>query len=343
MINKLSFTNNDTIEFACFIPDFAAKDLTSATLNIIIENQQKTQQWKFRYPVINGEFEGVLAIAESIKPGRYTFNFALQKGVYALGGKIKDGRVKNELNMMVLQKNQDMLITKLDVDKQKTFQLDNLVFYEDAFLIFSAPKITSNSLYIDLATHLDSTYQPVMITKQVIEIMPANGAPVTDSVNTENTTLPDVEVTAKARTNIERFDEKYSKGVFRNARWILDCLDNDDINYANNINKFIHQQVPALRNRLPESNFMGNIDSAYNQMMRPPVIYYVDEFKHGPLAPDYINVLDVAMIKIYENSTLNPQGLAVAIYSRTGEFEKILYRRYRFSVKGFNFPESTWK
>ena len=47
LLNTSSFVKGDTLEFACTVPDYAKLKLAGATLNIWIEDVEKTKRWKF--------------------------------------------------------------------------------------------------------------------------------------------------------------------------------------------------------------------------------------------------------------------------------------------------------
>lgn len=49
-MTSMQLKTGDTLDFKCVIPDFEALKLLNATLNVWIEDVQRTKRWKFRYP-----------------------------------------------------------------------------------------------------------------------------------------------------------------------------------------------------------------------------------------------------------------------------------------------------
>ena len=77
-MEKRHFNKKDTILFDCNFK-YNNTDENKITLNIVIENLQKTKQWKFRYPLLQGYSAPAIIIDSSISDGNYAVNFMVQK------------------------------------------------------------------------------------------------------------------------------------------------------------------------------------------------------------------------------------------------------------------------
>ncbi len=360
-INQFSFSAKDSIQFACRIPNYASQGLAAITLNVWIQDIETKQTWKFRYPVLNGESDVSLAIGDSIKPGKYAVNFILQKGLFKLRGLVKNQYKSKSLNYLMMIKGKKSFFNSVDLGTANSFNIKNVLFEDEAFFVFTPPgKVKRNDLLIDVATPLDSAFEPIAIFTQLINVKPELNKDSSDynpkytfdfQKTYINTTLPDVVVTYKGKKKIEQYDETYSSGLFKddNAK-VFDGLDNDEISRFADIETFLQSKVAGLtitRSELGESII---------QWRQEPVVIYVDEFmmETGTMIP--VAPTDVAMIKVYNPPASVNSGIgkspdspsmgfsgAIAIYTKKGNFDNNTNRRFRFTFKGYTALESVWK
>ena len=147
------------------LPYFKESKLTSATLNLWIEDLDKKRRWKFRWPIINGEVLGSLAIKESIPEGRYAFNFLVQRGYFRISGEVKEHDKKEpQINyMMVLKNKKGSYLDNTAVNDDGQFKLKSTLFEDSAYFIFTpVKKVKNNYLQIKIETPLDSAFVPVL-------------------------------------------------------------------------------------------------------------------------------------------------------------------------------------
>src|ERR1700754_5197336 len=91
---KPAYRQGDTISFDCTVPDFA-RDSIVGTLDVIIENLDKTMRCKYRYPILHGQASADLRVSDLVPDGRYAINFVVRKGFFHLEGKVRDYKPKH--------------------------------------------------------------------------------------------------------------------------------------------------------------------------------------------------------------------------------------------------------
>lgn len=344
VFNKQKFTAGDTLEFSCTIANTSSKGLSASTLNVWIQQLQTGRVWKYRYPLINGQLKASLTISDSIKAGKYAVNFILQQGLFSMDGILRNNFGYQKLNYLLLTKNKESLLNTVNVSPIGKFNIQNIVFPEEAYFIFSpAKKTRKNDLYIKLATPLDSLFTPIAISTTVIDVGPAN---IKESIDHtlynfnfqklfSTSTLPDVIVEYKGSTKLKRYDEEYSTSLFKRATKIFDGLDDNAIANSISVEQFLVSRVSGLR-----------IENSRLVWRNQPVNIFLDEYVLNSWEAIYVNTMEVAMIKIYEpgsggNPSSNQAG-TVCIYTKRGQYENVA-QRYKFKVNGYTPVEATWQ
>jgi hypothetical protein len=350
-INQTSFSAKDSIQFACKIPDYANRGLAAATLNVWVQDIEKQHTWKFRYPVLNGELEAGLAIGDSIRAGKYAVNFILQKGLFKIYGHIKNKFNDKSLNYLMMIKGKKSFFNTVDVGDGGSFLIKNVLFEDEAFFLFTpSKKVKRNDLIIDVTTPLDSTFNPIAIFTQVIDVkpeqtvanIPAPAYKFDFGKTLANTTLPDVVVTYAGKKKVEQYEETYATGLFKdNNGRMFDGLSSDEIARSVDVETFLLTRIPGISVAHPE---LGSTDLVWRNQ---PVTIYIDEFKLEPGDPIYIVPSDVAMIKVFPppasiNSGGNGGG-AIAIYTKRGAFDDHSKSHYKFTFKGYTALDSVWR
>lgn len=348
-INQSSFSAKDSIDFTYKISNYAAKGLATATLNVWIQDIETKQTWKFRYPVLNGELNAALAIGDSIPPGTYAVNFILQKGLFRIHGTVKNNYSHKNLNYLVMLKGNKKMVNTTELNAGGGFIIKNLLFEDNAFFVFTPEKkIKNNDLFINVITPLDSAFEPIAVHTQLIDVKPElrkSATPSDDSYKFdfkktyEVTTLPEVIVTTKAKKAVDKYDDLYSTGLFRddNAR-TFDGIDDTEIMTYMDIPSFLITKIPGL-----SVSGDGNLMIWRNE----PVMVYIDEFRMEQGDPIYVTPSEVAMIKVYNPPASVNGGFsfggAVAIYTKRGSFETNATRKFKFILKGYTGFDSVWK
>lgn len=354
--NTKILKKGDTLEFSCSIPDYAAYELKSATLNVWIEDVQRHNRWKYRYPIINGEVTASLKVSKKIADGRYAVNFLVQRGFFKIYGQVLDHTKRDDSTiscMMVSKNKQGSYIDFVHVERNGNFHLKSTLFADSAFFIFSPTKKPKNNyLTINIETPLDSAFVPVISKTSFITI----GDPKmllpkkTDTSKYVFTTnelqdpdmLPNVTVTGKYKTKVQQYDEEYSRGLFQsNDAIIFDGIGSDEIGRSATILQFLQGRVAGLT---IEKNSEGLDVAKWRNTIAE---IYLDEFRLQPSDHTFISPTEVAMIKVYRPpaylSSFNGGAGAIAIYTKRGIYATNNNSRHNFIVKGYTKIDSSWE
>ena len=354
-LNTRSFVKGDTIEFTCKVPGFEKLKLQSATLNVWIEDVEKHNRWKYRYPLINGEVSGSLAVSRKIPDGRYAVNFLVQRGLFKIYGQILDHGKKDDSTltyMMITKNKKGTFFDNTHVAPNGNFRLKSTLFADSAFFIFSPAKKTKNNyLLINIETPLDSAFIPVLskthfITvgnpKMLTQKKTDTSSYVFSSDDVLNPDLPNVTVTSRFKSKIQQFDEEYSMGLFQNNDAIIfDGIGNTEIGRSSTIMAFLQGRVAGLT---IERNSEGmEVPKWRNELVE----IYLDEFRLENNDHTFISPTEVAMIKVYRPpsylSNFNSGAGAIAIYTKRGVYAANSRTRHNFIVKGYTNVDSSWE
>jgi hypothetical protein len=357
-LNTSVFKKGDTIEFKCTIPDYAALKLSSATLNVWIEDIYKNKRWKFRYPMINGEVSASLAIGDKIPDGKYAINFLVQRGFFKVTGEILNFDKRDSLiNYMMIPRNKKAsYFDNTRVAADGSFRLKSTLFEDSAYFIFTpVKKVKNNDLRIMIESPLDSFFVPAASSTRFITVgtvAAANAAaPAVKDTNSyvfdsdepvDKSLLPGVTVIGKIKKKIEQFNEENSRGLFqRDDAIIFDGLDNEDISRSFSILQFLQGKVAGL-------SVVKDDTTGYDiaKWRNETVEIYLDEFRMEPGDNLFITPADVAMIKVYrppaQISTFSGGAGAIAIYTKKGRYATNR-ARHNFIVRGYTSMDSVWE
>jgi len=347
-IEKHTLNKGDTLFLNC-IYKYENASKSRVTLNVVIENIEKTKQWKFRYPLINGNVNPSIVIGNEIPEGNYAITFLIQNDFLSIKGIIKDYNAKTKgINYLLLTKDKDSYVGFLNPELGGYFTTPRMIFEDTARIIFSEIGKKYQSLYIDLKSYLDSTYKPLAQLTQFITI--GNIKKNKDTLLAENYTLDlnekkhftlnQVTVKSVLKKKVELFDEEYSSGLFKfGFPQIFDGIEGNQIGYSMDIFSFLQGRVAGLQ---VKRNSMGN----YNIKWRDGnVDVYLDEFKVDNEMASYVNTNDIAMIKVFPPFSGGPSGNgSIAIYTKRGAYySENSSRKYNFEVIGYNPEICTWQ
>jgi hypothetical protein len=345
-INKHEFKKGDTINFeANFYYDTI--DKARITLNVWIENVDKSVRYKFRYPLINGYVEAALVIQDSIPDGNYAVNFLVQKDLMQLRGRIKNFNPKSKgVNYLMIAKKKMTYFGMVNPDPQGYFKTSKLLFEDTAKFIFSEIGRKTNNLYIDLNTMIDSTFSPLVTQSEIITVGNPNKIDTSLAqhyafdINATGPkfTLKEVVVKSVKKSKMELYDETYSSGLFKfGSPTVFDGIESDQIMYSIDVFNFLQARVPGLQ----VTNNMGSYELKWRG---GPVDIFLDEFPVDTEVAHFVNTSDIAMIKLFAPATGGPSGNGtIAIYTKRGAYADDRSRRYFFAVKGYTPYVTDWK
>jgi hypothetical protein len=346
-MEKRHFNKKDTILFDCNFK-YNNTDENKITLNIVIENLQKTKQWKFRYPLLQGYSAPAIIIDSSISDGNYAVNFMVQKDFLKIIGKVRNPNPKSKgFNYLMLGKDKSNYIGLLNADANGNFSTPKMLFEDTARFVFSEIGKKNQYLYIDINTPIDSIYTPLAQKIEFIQI--GTNTNLIDSNNiqsykfnnasTTQFTLNEVIVKSIKKKKVELFDEAYSSGLFKfGFPQIFDGLESDEIANSMDIFTFLQGSVAGL-------NIKKDFTGSYVITWRGGLVdIYLDEFKVDDDIASYVNSNDIAMVKVFPPLSGGPTGNgAIALYTKRGEFSDNVSRKYNFLVKGYTPLLSHWK
>lgn len=347
-INKYQFNKADTLNVECDYK-YMNPDKANMTLNIIIENIEKTKQWRYRYPLLNGNVMPSIIIDSSINDGRYAINFVVQQDFLKVEGKLRGPQTKSKgLNYLMLAKNKNNYLSVLQPEKNGNFSTPKLLFEDTAQFVFSEVGKQINPLYIDLKTSIDSIFTPIAQQTQFITI----GSEKSSIENNNDEpyefdiieldpkfTLNEVLITSIKKKKVEVFDERYSSSLFKSGSpTIFDGIESFQIGNAGDVFFFLQGRVAGL-------NITRDNTGRYNLSWRGgPVDIFLDEMRVDENVVNFINTYDIAMIKAFSPMGGGPSGNGtIAIYSKRGGYLEDMTRKYNFKVNGYTPLISTWK
>jgi hypothetical protein len=365
-LNGNSFKAKDTVEFG-WDGHVIHKAYPLATMHLWIDNVETGQRWKLRYPIVNGEAAGALAISGDLKPGVYAFNFLAAENYLEIFGKMRKVKLEMAFNHEtrkmdtiavydqpggVAQKMEYTLVGRagilldsvLNVDDSGRFRIPPMIFGDTARLVFGPEKEKSTYL-IDMVTPLDTTFTPFFTKTVFVTIKGDVPGEKTDTSDyhfnftgnyPQSITMEEILITGNSK--VKKFEKEFVSPQFQsiNAR-TLNGLDSDDIMKYNSIWDYLRANTTGMT-----VNNNGFQRSAMWRGQR--VAFFLDEVF---VDPSMLNVppMDIAMIKIYPPPAMisvQAPGGAVAIYTkRGGEEEK--RSDYNYIVMGYTQGEIEWK
>lgn len=346
LMNKKQFNKTDTVKVDCFYK-YSTKQNASVTLNVWIEDIQKTRIWKYRYPLINGRSSFDLIIDSTLPDGRYAINFLVQPVFFSIQGKVRDYSKKSKgLTMLVLSKTKDTYIQTIQPALDGSFELGKMAFPDTARFIFSETGKASRDVFIDLVTPIDSAFTPTITYTEIVHV----GNPKLIAADTikpynldgkrfiGNFTLQEVVVKSTRKKAVERFDDEYATGLFKGGK-IFDGIDDLELASAVDIFQFLVGRIPGMQ-------IIRNEEGGYDIRRRGSTVdIYIDEFRLSESDPAFVNPADVAMIKVFDpfEGPNSSGGGTIAIYTKRGSYAQNANRKNNFPIRGYTNVEAIWR
>jgi hypothetical protein len=338
-----------------------------ATMHLWIDNLENGRRWKYRYPILNGEADGTLAVAKDLEPGTYAFNFMAAENFLEISGKFRKVKVKTAYNYET-KKNDTITITDIpgpiknkvgavmlnrqgllyDEDhvlaNDGSFRIPPIVFGDTATLVFNTDN--RDSYLVEMRTPLDTSFIPFYSKTVFVTVKGDQPAEKIDTASykfdfsgsyANSITLQEIVITGPSRA--QQFEKEHVSPMFQDINSkTLNCLDNDQLLRFNDIWGYIQSQVPGItirRNGLGRSAFWRG----------SPVTFFVDELLMN--ASDIVTQpMDVALIKVYPppNGILGrAPGGVVALYTKRGDQYDDPPSPYTYTVKGYTQGEILWQ
>lgn len=230
-------------------------------------------------------------------------------------------------------------------DNLGKFTIDHIISYGNTTIsYFTKDKnnlislnIQSNNPFIPYKKSFETSNYTVT-DKSEIEIAKSNITPeeINEKSKNNEIQLKTVELKSDIRNKTELLDKKISSQAFQaGTRKIFDFINGDypQINTYPNIFSFLDQNLP---------NFNMDIHNGdYKIFLRGPILgsevkVYLDETLISPELLETVNVNEIAMVKILNNSITSE---AIAIYTKKGNFSPLKSKteqKNKITVIGYN-------
>lgn len=304
---------------------------------------QNNKVYDYRWPLLKGEAKVSILLGDSIPPGHYTLYFAATLNFFEVRGKVLYPKRIKKLSSLLITDENEWLEEEVAVAKNGDFSYNDKIFANKATLFLKQPKGRNDELDIKIETILDSAFVPVASSTQWITVgdVRTDWAPpagvvfekVDSVVQVREKMLAPVTVTARKKSKVDQYFEKYSTGMFRsiNER-VIDLLDDPSSFSSGNILNYLVNRVAGLQIRNPMGQDIGA--SWRNQ----PVVFYLDEMQVEPTVLRSVSITEIAAVKAFPPPFFgNPggNGGGIAVYTRRGAFA-IDKNKHTFHIRGYD-------
>lgn len=348
-LSKKTYQIGDSLEIHVSLPNYQALKLKAATVHVWIDNIKDNKRYKFRYPLIEGELNVALKIAENIEEGSYAVNCLIQSGFYKMGGHVNNRDKKDSvINYMMKTSNKKSIVDQVKIDKNGDFTMKSMLFQDKASFYFSPIQKTKNNyLAITLKTPIDSAFEPIIIGREFFTIGKSITPKKLDSYQfmiddtTNGSSLGNVTVFSKTKSKVQDYEDTYVSGLFRNENaYTFDGLESEELANSPTLGWFLQQKVPGLT---------VVVDSSFVEIFKwreEVCSIFIDEFEVMPGEHTIIFPKDIAMLKVFrppfQYSSTTGFGGAIAIYTRKGKYEVSNSSKYTFILKGYTPFDYSW-
>jgi hypothetical protein len=310
------------------------KPIPTASVFMVLVND-KGQIWNMRWPVLNGIANPGLIIPKEMSAGNYQAYFAARDNFFKLSGQVKSPIGLKQLTATLIAGSGDGIVTNLPLSAEGNFEYNNLLFEDQARLLFSHPKTKPDDLDINIKTELDSAFLPTARIMKEFFIGTKSSKRVAmqnlDSLFEHNySLLPTVIVSSNKSSAAESLNKKYATGLFNdiNAKTIIISEDKTAGNFS--LLQYIQRTVPGIIIRNPYAPEPRVI------WRNERVTFYLDELKVDASTANTVSLNDIIMIKAFSPpfyGNMGASGGAIAVYTkRSGTNQEA---RHNFTIQGY--------
>ncbi len=268
-------------------------------------------------------------------------------GYISLSGQVnlegtKKPFAEKQLMVFIITADSSRQVEMITTDKEGRFQMDSLVFFNKARVLFSDIR-GRKSRFIEVKLSGDSLTRNYALPPLDWSEWPrANAAEIAAatkraqeyaaSIKAEGEMLEEVIVKGVRKTKLQEFEEKYVSGLFSgDATRKMDFLEEDLGPYAN-VFDYLISRVPGLS--IVQPNYMDETDpdgagyrifyrqsASVSSMGNIPMSIFLDEVQVDANVVANLPANQIAMIKIYSNfvgAAGGGAGGAMAIYTKRG-------------------------
>jgi hypothetical protein len=326
------YTKPGSLMFTASLENNAAKD--TFFLPVI----DSVSQYCFVYP---------LAIQQNLSLQAYFF-----PGIFKVSGMLNDHKRSSPIKAILITDNEKIYNKEITLQANNRFTLPPLVFEKQASLAFNYADDNKWKNHPDIAISISpaaTDFTQLVFSTEIKRVDVQNsgqaGKKNTTSDSLENVVKADstykilkgVQVAAAKKSNIEKFNEAYSSGLFKDgSEKVIDCLDNNGIlSYPNCLN-YLQTLIPGLSISTDQSG-----DMVVNWRGREMKAFYIDEIAVDIEQVLGINTAEIAMLKVYPPpffGSAKGDGGAIALYTSRGEFSRpdTTGIHWLFTIKGYS-------
>ncbi len=272
-------------------------------------------------------------------------------GIFKVSGKIKNRDKHLAIRAIIITDNEKVFSKEISLMPDDSFALPSLVFEKQASFAFNYVDAKRWQTHPDLELSVKpaaADFKQLIFSSVIARIDEQGNRQAEkiilnkDSINNvakaydKYKILKDVEVATSKKSNIEKFNEQYSTGVFIDgSERVIDCLDNNNIQSYPNCLTYLQTQMAGLN--ISTDQFGEMAVKWRGQTMKA---FYIDE-----IAVDIEQVLgvstsDIAMLKVYSPPFFGSSsggGGAIALYTRRGEYSNPgTGVNWLFSLRGYS-------
>ena len=341
--NKTLFNEGDTLQLNV---NYAPADSNNKlyTLLMIAENNTGAV-WELRWPLLSNNLRAAVVVPPKMPHGHYGLTFLVLQNIFTIEGKVLEPKKVKKLNSTLLTAGGDLFKKEITVLPDSTFIYTNVLFEEDAILSFNTDAQLANQLNISINNASDAVVPGVTpvaanifigtIEEKAIAPLPPKP---TDEIpfSKDIYTLEVVTVETTKKTKAERYNEKYSSGMFRSGdERIIDLTE--VVPAFNNVLQYLVGRVAGLR-------ILNNVFSTTAIWRNDRVYFYLDEMRVDAQVLNSIPITDIAIVKAYPPPFFgNPGGGGggIAVYTKRGQNDYV-FGKTSFKVKGYTPLISTF-
>lgn len=314
-----------------------------ATLHVWLEDVNHIRKWKLRYPLIDGVATAALLLPDSLPPAVYAITCLVQREMVHVLGRLKNKNPPDSINVAAMDGKRLLFAKVVKIDGYGNFQVPNLLFENKATVVFTPfAKTKSNWLDVDMEAPVDSVFFPLAKVTRLY----AFGVPFEDTTHVKYamadpnfkdtliTTLQNVVVTAKLKTNADKYADQYVSGFFQGEGFVFDGIDNPLLSSSLTVIDFLASRVAGL-------NISVNPEDSQRVSWRGfEPAYFVDEIQTDIEGIMSIPTSDIALVKVmrppFYGVSMGSAGGAIAVYTKKEKGNYGNYgNRFRFVITGY--------
>lgn len=305
----------------------------------------------FFIPVIDSLAQYCFVFPDSINDNLFLRAYFFP-GIFRVSGEVNRPKKSSPVEAIFITDNNRVYNKTISLLNDNQFILPALVFEKQASLAFNYVDAKKWKSHPDISIKISPTAVDFKELVYSTEIKRLNNTTTGKTLNTLSPdsldkvknpdskfkTLKTVEVVGIKKSEIQKFNEEYSTGLFNDgSERVIDCLNNTDILSYPDCISYLQGRVAGLNIVYNGGEIVvkwrGNTMKAF----------FIDEISVDIEQITGVNPAEIAMIKVYPPpffGALNGDGGAVAIYTRRGEYLKQSNNnvQWLFKVKGYTPP-----